>query len=73
MRYKLFLFGLVLVAGLLSGCGHKDEVRSLYERGKALRAEEKEEEAMYCFLIGYIQKRCIILLYPATRWLTGTR
>ena len=50
MRYKLFLFGLVLVAGLLSGCGHKDEVRSLYERGKALRAEEKEEEAMYCFL-----------------------
>lgn len=50
MRYKLFLFGLVLVAGLLSGCGHKDEVRSLYERGKALRAEEKEEEAMCCFL-----------------------
>ena len=50
MRQKLFIFGWVLLAGLLSSCSRGRDAQDLYERGKTLREEGRQVEAMQCFI-----------------------
>ena len=50
MRFRLVILVLVVSSGILTGCKRPNDAQALYEQGKALRAEEKQVEAMQCFL-----------------------